>query len=241
MQDKNDPENDTDTLPQHKKRSWKFKDNPDFLIEPDYFMTRWRSIPKTKRTRKHRVLLAMLFVTGARISELLLMRKMNVKRLEEEDTGLDYPILLLSIPTVKKRKGSPNRDVRALQHRRKCAIPMIGDYAPLAQNIWEYTQSLPSPFHFLFPTQIKAYKDMDGRPLPIERQQAWRIVKKYMGAGASCHLFRHSLATRMVERREWDAFDLKVWYNWSSEGLKMAGNYVMKNWKRIAKKTGYKF
>jgi integrase len=234
---------DTDLPPSERKpkQTWRFKDHPDFLIEPDYFMERWRAMPSDPRHHKHRALMALAFMTGARISELLLMRRMHIKLMDKTETGLEYPIVLLTIPTLKKRVGAEGKERRAIQNLRKCALPTIGDYQPLTQCVLSYVETIPSPFHYLFPTNVKAMVDTDGRPFPMSAKQAWCTVKKWIGKEASCHLFRHSLSTRMVERREWDAYDLKAWYNWSSEGLKMAGQYVTKNWKKIARKTGYRF
>jgi integrase len=143
-------------------------------------------------TERDRLLLRVLWATGARISEVLALRPLDVRR----DS--------LVLPNRK----NPNRPTKAV------FLPAGQADLPGALLLWAREQDLPDHA----PLFISRKRGTDGGLRPISRQQAWELVRaaseranvrvlalresRYGAAGEPApvhpHLFRHARVRQLV-------------------------------------------
>lgn len=115
-------------------RLWSYKTNMEFLHCRD------------------RALIALLYLTGGRISEVLRLEKKQV------DVESDDEFVILHDFRISKRR----KDAIMVDH----GLPRMGSLAPFTQIVLDYLKRMPRKQEKLF---------------PISRQRAWQIVSHMTG------------------------------------------------------------
>ena len=132
-----------------------------------------------------KAIIAALWLTGARVSELLRLRRRNVKVVEEEG------YIVFEIPTLKKRR---RRHAVYETPTRKLFIPID---APFMDELLSYIEG----------------KAPDELLWPRSRQIVWRRIKE-VNPLASPHLFRHDRLQHLADRGA-SMLQLQAWAGWS--------------------------
>lgn len=147
---------------------------PEYTYGPRDPMTRnevGEMVEKADRGRD-KTLIALLYLSGARISEVL--------ELKREDIEIKTDELVISVEPQKRDKGSPLRKENNL-------ILPIQDY--FAGLVVSYLKNLDS--------DEPIFKSRQGSG-PITRQRAHQIIKDLNGQ-TSAHFFRHTRANRLAK------------------------------------------
>jgi len=156
---------------------------------------------------RDKALIATLYLTGGRISEVLKLYRedLSFQKLEERE------YLVVKLQTLKRKKGVEER-----------LIP-IPTREPLLQYLiqWLSFVKLGQPVFY-------SYHNPDK---PIDRHQAWRIIKK-ASEKLWCHLLRHGRLSELAT--EMTAFELQQFAGWSD--VRPALYYVSLDWKQLARK-----
>lgn len=146
---------------------------PVYLLKPEIM-----DLLDTEKDPTYRLILDLMWTTGARISEILALTPSCF-----DHDGYDY---LVQLKTLKQRPGRPRK--ASLQRSPKRYIPIV-DY-PLQDRIQSY----------LYAGRFKKTE----RIFPMARQTVNRHIKKLVervgGApfSISCHTFRHSFAIHLL-------------------------------------------
>lgn len=130
---------------------------------------------------RDKALIAVLYISGARISEVLNMLR--------EDVKWDDNYLYLRIRPLKRRDVGPLL---------KPNILPIGITAPFAQYIIDWVKTRKEGEH-LFP----------GYKQKMSRVRAWQIIKM-LNPNTFPHFFRHTRASKLAEAGA-DGFEIRDW------------------------------
>lgn len=177
------------------------------------------TIRLAKVTHKDRALAAMLFLTGARIQEIVPNKKrgwrgLTVGQLNIQEIDDREFLVIDSLPTQKKRKGK--------KIFRTVAIPFDKDYG-FIELIDTYLDVLKGTGELL-QSQVL---------FPFTRQKAWQMIKKF-NSEWYCHWFRHQRSTDLVITHGLTGTDLKEWHSWADS--KQTDVYVHLDWQQIARR-----
>lgn len=174
-------------------------------------------------------LLCILWLFGKRISEVLKLKKKDV-RWDEEYLYVKFYVL-----KRKKEKGIAVRSEKYISRRN-----------PYSSFIISYVELLPKKGSWLFPGKrgVREYdrqwfSEKQGRMLKyhyrdedegrMSSQFAWRLLKA-LSKEVCSHLFRHSLATEMAEH-DTTVPKLMAWFDWLKADTAMG--YVRKSKRTI--------
>jgi integrase len=174
-------------------------------------------IQKSK-TKKNKCLIALLYLLGARVSEVLMMKRKHIAYNKDED------LLYFDMGILKRRKS-----VIPFRHK----IP-INAHARFIPYIIEYINEIKDSERLLFRSPIKE------EDVPMHRSTAWKIVSNASAINvdgeskprAWCHLFRHTRATELKEAGA-GALEMMVWMGWKD--TRPAVKYVHRSIKMIKK------
>lgn len=152
-------------------------------------MTKHELIKKIKDIQNdtHRAFFALLYLTGARVSELLSTLKLKNFDIQKI-SGRDF-LIVANIPTLKRREAAP----------RTIPINMEIEY-DLVNCIVRYLE-FREPTHILF---------------PYKRRYMYNLSIRYFGKQISPHYFRHLRNTHLAADYGLDGFHLKQFNNWAS-------------------------
>jgi len=131
---------------------------------------------------RDRALIAMLYITGARISEVLRLKRKDIEIGEKE--------VRITITPLKIRSKGPLIFVHTLP------IPLT---APFVEHIVSYVSKIQDGEEFLF----------CGYKKPMTRVRAWQIIKK-LNQDTFPHFFRHTRASKLAEAGA-DVLEIKEW------------------------------
>lgn len=134
---------------------------------------------------RDKALLATLYLTGARISEVLNLRK--------EDLWIDERKKMVFF----RMRPQKRRDTSPLKHHHILGLSIN---APFMNYILELADIMPSRDSWLFHGDYV---------YPISRVTAWRIIKK-LNPNTFPHFFRHTRASILAEMGA-DAFEIRDW------------------------------
>lgn len=170
------------------------------------------------KTMKHyfwmrdKALLALLFLTGLRVSEALTIKQKQTRIFENK-------ILIVNVQTLKHGKLRDEID-----------LPKIGSLAPLTAYVEEWLQTVEEPEHYIFP---RGAANKFLWKTPLGRYRAFWIVKSQTGKFP--HWARAVCATIYGKVIFHDAFDLKEFMGWRR--LDSSSPYVQTNWKAKRKRV----
>ena len=178
----------------------------------------WKNI--TPYGRRKRILLSILYLSGARISEIRQLRKKDFKIVLDKD-GVE--LLILNMVTLKNRENK----------FRTIVLKKVSDYAPMINEIESYLKHLDE--HERVFTQstrtlrrwvadLPEFTTTAVRPGVTE---SYDVTRKWYP-----HFFRHCRLTHLVEYHHFDAIRLMNFAGWSSPIL--ANVYIRLDWKNLA-------
>jgi len=136
--------------------------------------------------KMYKAMISLLYMTGARINELLTLKKSQFEFTEDQETGMKY-LVINNIPTLKRKVKFPRS-----QFMRKDIEGNFIDFVKVWMN------ELTSDDALLF---------------PIKDSRAWQIVFKYTGMFP--HYFRHVRNIDLVRLYGFNSFWLQRWNGWS--------------------------
>jgi len=177
------------------------------LIPPAQFADMVRKLPELSQ----RSLLTFLYLTGARISEALLMRSSWFKvRSNLVIGGKTYGTqVILWVPTLKKRES-------ALTHRRQ--IPLWLGTSP----DWD-ERALAREFIEPYINQrMQEENDTDVVLWPVSRTTAWAWAKKL---GKSPHFWRHHRTAVLLVRFKLRDSVVLNYHNWADSSIILVTRY----------------
>ena len=177
--------------------------------------------------RQTECLLALLWIFGRRIMEILMLKRKNVR--------VEGDSLVVQCRTLKRRK-----DKRELYEK---SITLTHPYV---QYITDYIQRIKDPERYVFQGRSKPRKFVSRARLPktgemktyqyerkehgfMSPQKAWKTIK-FLDPFAYCHLFRHTLATT-IARKGYNEDQLMSWFDWSTS--QVAHEYVSRGKKMV--------
>jgi len=162
-------------------------------------------------------LIALLWLFGKRISEVL--------RLKRKDVWFDEHFLYVRF-TVLKKKGEYK------------AVKKITLKNPFVKHVIQYIQLIEEPEAWLFPGRsrpkvvkvkaklrngtVKTYEYERVESGNMSRQEAWRLLKK-LNPTVWFHLFRDTVATKFAYEGA-TPYELQSWFDW--EKLETANKYI---------------
>jgi len=187
--------------------------------------------------RKTECLLALLWLFGKRISEVLSLKRREV--------WADDRYLYVRFHILKKKR----RDKAVAESN----VKRITLENPFTGYVVNYVTGINEPDAYLFPAKTRnrkievhqKLKDQEGKVKRVETYRydraggfmnptsAWKIVK-HLNPKAYCHLFRRSLATTMAEEGATED-ELLSWFDWSDKSADIAHEYVSRGTKLTAK------
>jgi integrase len=162
-------------------------------------------------TPQKKCLIALMFLSGGRINEVLPIRKRSFQ-IKELD-GIEYLIVRMRI--LKKRGG------KILY--RKIPLPLSEQLVPYITNYIEPLKNDDRLFHGWY------------------ERKALRLLKslgRLIGRDVWNHLLRHCRLSELSEELDFDSLDLMRWTGWSDS--RPASTYVHSKWKSLAKKLNKK-
>jgi len=169
----------------------------------------WEAMIEKAVHLRDKVLVAMLCLTGARISELL---NVTIYDFEvKEELGREFCVVRLV--RKKSRRGIPER---------KVPIP-VDD--PLFTLVARHLASLKN-----VPT-IYPFYSFNNPQRPIDRVRAWRIIKK-LNPDVWCHLARHYyLSEKAPDLGDYGLVQVAGWSD-----SRPAKDYIHLDWRSSARK-----
>ena len=177
--------------------------------------------------RQTECLLALLWIFGRRISEILFLKRRNLR---VEDSFLVVQFRALKRHTEKNELFEKS---------------IVSDN-PYAHYITDYIKDVLDADRYLFEGWSRQRKIVSKAVFPktgekrtyyyerkecwfMSPQKVWKIIK-FLNPKAYCHLFRHSLATK-IARKGFTESQLMAWFDWSTSDV--AQGYVEKGPKTI--------
>lgn len=161
--------------------------------------------------RAWQCLIAILWLTGKRISEVVCLRISDV-RIRGNYLTITFSVLKKRGKRTK-RDGTFTIDNRPPPRRTK-RITLDNPYSMYVTNWWD---SIKDRETFMFPRPQTKMRY-------IYPKYVWDVIQMLgLEQPVSCHLFRHTLATQMAEDGA-TAWELKSWFDW--ENISTADEYV---------------
>ncbi|MHA1626697.1 MAG: tyrosine-type recombinase/integrase [Candidatus Asgardarchaeia archaeon] len=170
-----------------------------------------KNIINSIKNKRDKALVELLYLTGARISELLSLRRGDI----EEDKVGDVEFLFVNLITLKRKKGVEQRVVE---------IPKF----EISNETLEYIYSKGED-DLLFESSRNKGK-------PISRIHAWRIIKS-ISKDLYLHLMRHCRLTHLVNKYNYNELELMRFAGWTNTNP--AKFYMYQSAKDRAKKVAY--
>lgn len=191
-----------------------------------------------RKALRDKALIALLYLTGARIEEITGMKDINgqyvvapLKR-SQIDYDFDNPsfALVKEMPVLKRRadlKVDIDKKVVLLTPKRNVPINTVFE-----SDYWGYVQRYLNLFD-----SVAQHKESIGQLhedylFKISPEHCWRIVNK--STGMFCHLFRHTRASHLVEYYGFGDSELRTFFGWATGA--MAATYVHLNVENIMKR-----
>lgn len=173
-----------------RKKKRKTKEGEIKILSREEILAMIEKIPIAQGTFEmkglmYRALVALLYLTGARINELLTIKKDQFEFMEDKATGIKY-LVINNIPTLKR-----GEKIYRPQFLRK-------DFEePFIKHVLAWRKELHEPDALLF---------------PLTDARAYQIVKQY--TGMYNHYFRHVRNTDLVRYYGFNTHYLKQWNGW---------------------------
>ena len=170
----------------------------DLLLKISQITPRKNPITGYDHSVRAKAFIAMLYLTGARVSEVCQKKGIEMKALRKNSIELrdinGKPFLLfVNIPTIKRKGIEQNINPRT--------IPInLEKEADFAKYIIEYIDRL-SENTILF---------------PFDRMSGLMIIRRYLGKKLHPHFFRHLRTKDLVTMYGFGAYDIKQWHNHKS-------------------------
>jgi len=167
-------------------------------------------------SKRNRALAAFIYLTGARISEIL----GTIKRIPDSPDIEIIPIKKEDIEIIESDDLMIVHNVACLKRKDKLprrTIPII--------------MSQERGFVDIFLSHFNDLQDEDNL-FNIKRKQAWNIINKELGI--FCHFLIHERCTHLVTHKAFTDLDLKQFRGWSS--TMMASTYTHLNYTDLARK-----
>lgn len=134
----------------------------------------------------YRALISLLYLTGARINELLTIKKSQFEFTQDQETGIKY-VIVNNIPTLKRKP---------MQYRTQFMRKDIEEEFIEHVRLW-----------------MAELTNDDALLFPINSSRAWQIVEKYTGKWD--HYFRHARNTDLARLYGFNSYWLQKWNGWS--------------------------
>ena len=207
---------------------------------------RLMSIINQAHPGRDRTLVATLFLTGGRISEVLLLKKENFD-LSHEDV-----IVVKSMPLVKRfQRVTKTKKWKCVSHCNKRWGEKPSSEEFRTHEIQEYVGWATKPLkdYRTFPIVRKdppvpileewlnRIPRKELKLFSISRVQAFLIIRG-LGENLYPHWFRAQRACQLAYEYDYDLHDLMDFFVWKD--FKIAMHYSRLGWKGLAKKMGVK-
>jgi integrase len=183
------------------------------------------NMSNTKNTKRDSAFIAFLYLTGARISEVLGLRslmdnseltpairkKQIVKEYSETEPDKIRYIIIKDMPVLKRRaKKAINLARNEVMNYpvRNCLIPYEKE-----KHIWAFVERHLDTLH------------EDDRLFNFRRSRGWKIINEF--SEAFPHFFRHLRGTHLVNNYNFSTIELQTFYNWSTP--MMSSKYIHTN------------
>jgi len=175
-------------------------------------------INKARLTRD-KALIATTFLTGGRISEVLLLRKSNF--------DLSNPDVVL-VKNMRVLKRYEKKGERMVNGKKRWITELKKDYRtfPILKK------EPPVP---ILEDWLKGIKGKDERLFSVSRVQAFLMIRG-LGQNLYPHWFRAQRACQLASEYGFDLHDLMDFFTWKD--IKIALHYSKLGWKGLAKKMG---
>jgi hypothetical protein len=158
--------------------------------------------------KRDRCLMALLFLTAGRVSEVLSLTR------EQFDFEADRDFIIIRnmilVKRLKTRKGKPVKHTTA-PIRDEVALPLSGPLGKFTMLVEDYVQGL----------------DPKARLFSFERRRAWQLVKFITGKW--CHWFRSQAESYYGKYVYTSAFALRDFVGVTD--IESLGPYVKTSWK----------
>ena len=156
---------------------------------------------------RDKALCSFLYLTGARVSEVVFRFKVKEIRVQRDKDRIFY---IFNVYTEKRRE---HKDVY-----RSLGIPYEKYYKELIDTIIGY---------------ISRYRLKENDYLfEINRRTAYNITKKWLNVNP--HFLRHTRATHLATLNNFTALELKEWFGWAK--VETASIYTHLNWQNVSHK-----